>query len=48
MNSPILSALPVDASDSRIGMLLLEAGKLTLDDAERVLRMHRDLGIRYG
>ena len=48
MNSPILSALPVDASDSRIGMLLIEAGKLTLDDAERVLRMHRDLGIRYG
>ena len=48
MNSPILSALPVDARDSRIGMLLLEAGKLTLDDAERVLRMQRDLGIRYG
>jgi protein-tyrosine kinase len=48
MNSPILSALPVDASDSRIGMLLLEAGKLTPDDAERVLRTQRDLGIRYG
>ena len=54
MNSPILSPLsaePVDAAevaDSRIGMLLLEAGKLTLDDAERVLRMHRELGIRYG
>jgi chain length determinant protein tyrosine kinase EpsG len=48
MNSPILSALPVDARDSRIGKLLLEAGKLSLDDAERVLRMQRDLGIRYG
>lgn len=57
MNSPILSPLPpdasgiadaVDAADSRMGMLLLEAGKLTLEDAERVLRMHRDLGIRYG
>jgi protein-tyrosine kinase len=48
MNSPILSPLPVDASDSRMGMLLLEAGKLTLEDTERVLRMHRDLGIRYG
>jgi chain length determinant protein tyrosine kinase EpsG len=48
MNSPILSALPVDAADSRMGMLLLEAGRLTPEDAERVLRMHRDLGIRYG
>jgi len=48
MNSPILSALPVDATDSRIGMLLLDAGKLTQEDAERVLRMQRDLGIRYG
>jgi chain length determinant protein tyrosine kinase EpsG len=48
MNSPILSSLPVDASDSRMGTLLLEAGRLTPEDAERVLRMHRDLGIRYG
>jgi protein-tyrosine kinase len=48
MNSPILSALPVDAADSRMGVLLLEAGRLTPEDAERVLRMHRDLGIRYG
>ena len=48
MNSPILSALPLDASDSRMGTLLLEAGRLTAEDAERVLRMHRDLGIRYG
>lgn len=48
MNSPILSALPVDAADSRMGMLLREAGRLTPEDAERVLRMHRELGIRYG
>ncbi|QNA99323.1 chain length determinant protein tyrosine kinase EpsG [Massilia sp. Se16.2.3] len=48
MNSPILSPLPADTADSRMGMLLLEAGKLTLDNAERVLRMQKDLGIRYG
>jgi chain length determinant protein tyrosine kinase EpsG len=48
MNSPILSPLPVDARDSRMGVLLVEAGKLSFEDAERVLRMHRDLGIRYG
>ena len=48
MNSPILTALPVDAADSRMGMLLVEAGRLTPEDAERVLRMHRELGIRFG
>ena len=31
-----------------IGALLLEEGKLSVDNAERVLRMHKDLGIRYG
>jgi chain length determinant protein tyrosine kinase EpsG len=48
MNSPILSALPADTADSRMGMLLVDAGRLTPEDAERVLRMHRELGIRYG
>ena len=48
MNSPILSPLPVDAADSRMGALLVEAGKLSAETAERVLRVHRDLGIRYG
>jgi protein-tyrosine kinase len=33
---------------SSIGALLQEAGKLTPDSAERVLRMHKELGIRYG
>ena len=48
MNSPILSPLPADLLDSRMGALLIEAGKLTADSAERVLRMQKDLGIRYG
>lgn len=56
MNSPILSPLPADVSadlqaevlDTRMGTLLVESGKLTAENAERVLRMHRDLGIRYG
>ena len=48
MNSPILSPLPADLLDSRMGALLIEAGKLTADSAERVLRMQRDVGIRYG
>ena len=52
MNSPILSPLPADVAadvvDTRMGTLLVESGKLTAENAERVLRMHRELGIRYG
>ncbi|MEN3276835.1 MAG: protein-tyrosine kinase [Massilia sp.] len=48
MNSPILSPLPADVLDSRMGALFVETGKLTPEDAERVLRMQRELGIRYG
>ncbi len=50
MNSPVLSALPNDhaAADSSMGALLLDSGKLTPEDAERVLRMQKDLGIRFG
>ncbi|MGI4719866.1 MAG: chain length determinant protein tyrosine kinase EpsG [Janthinobacterium lividum] len=49
MNSSVLSALPHDqAADSSMGALLLDSGKLTLEGAERVLRMQKDLGIRFG
>ena len=51
MNSPILSPLSADAADaaeSSMGALLLDAGKLTPEGAERVLRMQKDLGIRFG
>jgi len=57
MNSPILSSLPADSADladpaeaaeSNMGTLLLDAGKLTPEGAERALRMQKDLGIRFG
>ncbi len=59
MNSSVLSALPTGAphdgaaqhavqADSSMGALLLDAGKLTPESAERVLRMQKDLGIRFG
>jgi protein-tyrosine kinase len=50
MNSPVLSALPADRASaaSSIGALLLDAGKLTPESAERVLRMQKELGIRFG
>lgn len=55
MNSSVLSALhpgpgpvPDAARDASMGALLVDAGKLSPDDAERVLRTHQDLGIRYG
>ena len=34
--------------DSSIGGLLLESGKITAENAERVLRMQKELGIRFG
>ena len=35
-------------ADSSIGALLLESGKITPEAAERVLRMQKELGIRFG
>lgn len=50
MNSPVLSPLTADhaAAEMSMGALLVDTGKLTLDDAERVLRMQKELGIRFG
>ncbi|RNF30490.1 chain-length determining protein [Massilia aurea] len=49
MNSSVLSALHSDPGrDASMGTLLVDAGKLSVDDAERVLRTHLDLGIRFG
>lgn len=39
---------PVTRADSSIGGLLLESGKITPENAERVLRMQKELGIRFG
>jgi protein-tyrosine kinase len=50
MNSPVFSALAGEqpAAESRIGALLLEDGKLTPENAERVLRLQKELGLRFG
>jgi chain length determinant protein tyrosine kinase EpsG len=51
MNFPALSeAIAPDAAatESSIGVLLLDAGKITPENAERVLRMQKELGIRFG
>ena len=49
MNSSVLSAFPPEqVVDSRIGALLLEAGKLTLEHIERVLLTQKELGLRFG
>lgn len=52
MNHPVPS-IPASLrqpprGDSSIGGLLLEAGKITPENAERVLRMQKELGIRFG
>src|SRR5688572_28013579 len=41
-------ALRDSNADSSMGALLLDSGKLTPESAERVLRMQKDLGIRFG
>ena len=51
MNSPALTAaMTADPAlaESRMGAMLLDAGKITPENAERVLRMQKDLGIRFG
>jgi chain length determinant protein tyrosine kinase EpsG len=51
MTFPALNAAAAaghPATDSSMGMLLLDAGKLTPESAERVLRMQQELGIRFG
>jgi chain length determinant protein tyrosine kinase EpsG len=49
MNSTVLSAVPADHSaESRMGALLLDSGKLTAENAERVLRTQKELGLRFG
>ena len=52
MNSPILNTVSADYAgrhvDSSMGALLLDAGKLSPEDAERVLRMQKETGIRFG
>ena len=49
MNSPILNTLPPkNEPDTSMGALLLASGKLESNDAERVLRMQKEIGIRFG
>lgn len=49
MNSSVLSAMPSGhGQQSSMGALLLDAGKLSVDDTERVLRTQKELGIRFG
>ncbi len=45
---PSPAATSGSRGDSSIGGLLLESGKITPENAERVLRMQKELGIRFG
>ena len=51
MNFPAVTeafAANTDAPEARMGVMLLDSGKLTPEGAERVLRMQKELGIRFG
>ncbi len=45
---PVVPSTFVRGGDSSIGALLLESGKISPESAERVLRMQKELGIRFG
>lgn len=45
---PVATPVPSRSADSSIGGLLLESGKITPEGAERILRMQKELGIRFG
>lgn len=46
---PVAAALPVNPHrDTSIGRILLEQGKITPTDTERVLRLQREQGMRFG
>ncbi|OEZ61627.1 chain length determinant protein tyrosine kinase EpsG [Duganella sp. HH105] len=46
--TPIIPPAVQPARDSSIGGLLLESGKISPENAERVLRMQKELGMRFG
>ena len=46
--TPSTNETPRPSRDSSIGGLLLESGKISPENAERVLRMQKELGIRFG
>ena len=37
-----------NVSDYRIGTLLIEMGKISVDDAQRIVHMHKEQGLRFG
>jgi chain length determinant protein tyrosine kinase EpsG len=46
--TPPVTPSPTSSRDSSIGGLLLESGKISPENAERVLRMQKEMGIRFG
>ncbi len=47
MNGPPIQPNPLNAGRS-IGAILVDTGKLSLDDAERILRVQKEHGLRFG
>ena len=44
---PVSSAKPVSRGRS-IGALLIDAGRLAAEDAEKILRLQKEQGLRFG
>jgi protein-tyrosine kinase len=47
MNAPIMQTNPLSAGRS-IGAILIDSGKLTVEDVERILHCQREQGLRFG
>jgi protein-tyrosine kinase len=48
MAEKLHATFPADASGLRMGRILLDAGKISVADAERVLQLQREEGLRFG
>lgn len=50
INGGIESPIPVvnDSSEFRIGVLLIEMGKISVSDAQRIVKLHEEKGLRFG
>ncbi|HKI64675.1 MAG TPA: chain length determinant protein tyrosine kinase EpsG [Burkholderiales bacterium] len=46
--SALTGTLAHKAGDQSIGAILIDAGRLSLEDAERILRLQRQKGLRFG
>jgi protein-tyrosine kinase len=48
MNAPTTGIKSPDGGDRSIGAILVDSGKLTIENADQIMRLQKQLGIRFG